>query len=163
MLASASHCDTDVGTVKDRRGYCTVLYCPELNGLTDVWRDIILADGDLLPGEVALIREKCPRAHIHAMQENPLARAMLKEMDLPIDTLRQIYRRVIAGGSMTASVMAQDCGVTVLSILTAVQAFADAGLVEFVPQPYAVRPVTIPKGEKRDIEQTPVIRYIRAL
>ena len=53
-----------VGRAADDRAFNTLLCGVETDALRDVWHDIVLLDGALLPGEAEAIREKCPRAKL---------------------------------------------------------------------------------------------------
>ena len=79
-LLMAAEPDVAVGTVSDPRGFTTLLCAPRPETLTDIWRSVVLLDGDVLPGEAALIREKCPRARLYARKESPELTALLKSL-----------------------------------------------------------------------------------
>ncbi|MGN1369726.1 MAG: single-stranded-DNA-specific exonuclease RecJ [Aristaeellaceae bacterium] len=157
MLAE-NPADTAIGTVKDERAFNTVLMNPELDHLADVWTDIILLDGDLLPGEAAAIAEKCPRAHLHAMKANPAMKALLSQLGMDDDTLRTLYRRVRMGGTMAASQLAADTGLNAPQVLTGIMAFHQVHLAEVSLDPYAVR---LLPPQKCRMDDSPLVRYLR--
>lgn len=157
MLAE-NPADTAIGTVKDERAFNTVLMNPELDHLADVWTDIILLDGDLLPGEAAAIAEKCPRAHLHAMKANPVMKALLSQLGMDDDTLRTLYRRVRLGGTMAASQLAADTGLTAPQVLTGIMAFHQVHLVEASLDPYAVK---LLPPQKCRMDDSSLVRYLR--
>jgi len=152
--------DTAVGFVRDGRGFNTVLMAPQLEKLTDVWTDIVLLDGDLLPGEAALIAQHCPRAKLHALKPDPTLKALLSAIAMDDETLRTLYRRVRLGGTMAPSQLAADTGLTATQALTGLMAFHQVHLVEMSLDPYAVRLLPPVKCRMDDSE---VVRYLRNL
>jgi hypothetical protein len=152
--------DTAIGQVKDERAFNTLLMNPELDKLTDVWTDIVLIDGDLLPGEAASIAEKCPRAHIHVMKANPTMTALLSALAMDDDTLRTLYKRVRMGGTMAPSQLAADTGFTPAQVLIGLMAFHQVRLVEMSLDPYAVK---LLPPEKCRMDDSAIVRYLRAI
>ena len=152
--------DTAIGQVKDERAFNTLLMNPEIDRLTDVWTDVVLIDGDVLPGEAASIAEKCPRARIHAMKPNPAMAVLLSALAMDDDTLRTLYKRVRMGGTMAAGQLAADAGLTSAQVLTGLLAFHQVKLVEMSLDPYAVR---LLPPEKCRMDDSEVVRYLRAI
>jgi len=159
MLGEIS-ADTAIGSVKDARAFNTVLMNPEIDKLTDVWTDIVLLDGDVLPSEASAIAEKCPRAKLHAMKANPVMKALLASLAMDDDTLRTLYKRVRLGGTMAASQLAEDIGLTSAQVLTGLLAFHQVNLVEMSLSPYAVR--LLPPVKCR-MDDSALVRYLRAI
>jgi len=137
-----------------------VLCGPDVTKLKDVWEHIILLDGDVLPGEAAAIAEKCPRAQLHAMKPNPAFVAQLNALALPDEPLRDLYRRLRAGGSTMASQLAQDCGLTVPQVLVGLTAFSQVKLAEVSLEPYAVR---LLPPVKCSMDDSSLVHYLREL
>ncbi len=152
--------DAAIGYVRDGRAFNTLLTAPMPEKLTDVWTDIVLLDGDLLPGEAALIRERCPRAQLHAMKPNPSLKALLASLAMDDETLRSLYRRVRLGGTMAPSQLAADTGLTPEQTLTGLMAFHQVKLVEMSLEPYAVRLLPPVKCRMEDSE---LVRYLRGI
>ena len=150
--------DTAIGSVKDERAFNTLLMNPELDKLRDLWTDIVLLDGDVLPGEAAAIAEKCPRARLHAMKANPAMTALLARLAMDDDTLRGLYRRVRMGGTMALSQLAADTGLSAPQVLTGLLAFHQVKLVELSLNPYAVR---VLPPEKCRMDDSELVRYLR--
>jgi hypothetical protein len=125
-----------------------------------VWTDIVLIDGDVLPGEAASIAEKCPRAKLYAMKANPTMTALLSALAMDDDTLRTLYKRVRMGGTMAPSQLAADTGLTPAQVLIGLMAFHQVRLVEMSLSPYAVR---ILPPERCRIDDSEVVRYLRAI
>ena len=158
--AMTGPCDMAFRLVKDARGFNTVLLTPQLDALRDIWQDVVLLDGDLLPGEAEMIAERCPRASLHALQPNPELTALLQDIAMDDEPLRALYRRARLGGTLAASQLADDCGLTVPQVLTGLTAFHQVKLAEVSLDPYAVR--LLPPVRCR-MDDSPLIRYLRAL
>lgn len=152
-------CDTARGRVRDERGFNTLLLSPELSALRDVWREIVLLDGDALPGEAEAIARQCPRAALHALKLNPVFLALLESLAMDDETLRGLYRRLRRGGTLAASALAADCAMTVPQVLLGLTAFRQVKLAEASLDPYAVR--LLPPVKCR-MDDSPVVRYVRA-
>ncbi len=159
-LCAQTQTDVALSEVKDCRGFNTVLCGPRLDALRDEWREIILLDGDLLPGEAEAIRERCPRATLRALKPNPRFAAQLRAMAMADEPLRELYRRLRQGGSMAVSTLAADCGLTCGQVLVGLTAFMQVGLAEVSLEPYAVRLLPPVKCSMAD---SPLIRYLRGL
>lgn len=151
--------DAAVGRVKDERAFNTLLMNPEWEALKDCWADIILLDGDVLPGEAAAIAEACPRARLHAMKPNPTMTALLSALAMDDDTLRTLYKRVRQGGTMAPGQLASETGLTSAQVLTGLMAFHQVHLVELSLNPYAVK---LLPPEKCRMDDSEVVRYLRA-
>ena len=151
-------CDIAFRRVRDARGFNTVLLTPELDALQDVWRDIVLLDGDVLPGEAQAIMARCPRATMHTMSPNPEFTALLRDVAMDDEALRVLYRRLRLGGSLAAAQLAEDCGMTLPQIFTGLTAFHQVRLAEVSLDPYAVR--LLPPVKCR-MDDSPLIRYLR--
>ena len=150
--------DAAIGQVRDERAFNTLLMNPDLEKLADVWTDIVLIDGDVLPGEAASIAEKCPRAQLHAMKQNPAMTALLSALAMDDDTLRTLYRRVRMGGTMAPGQLAADTGLIPAQVLTGLLAFHQVRLVEMSLDPYAVR---LLPPEKCRMDDSELVRYLR--
>lgn len=152
--------DTALGRVRDMRGFNTLLMAPDIGKLSDIWTDIVLLDGDVLPGEAAMIAGRCPRATLHAMKPNPAFRELLASLAMDDETLRTLYRRVRQGGRMAAGQLGEDTGLTAAQALTGMLAFHQVHLVEMSLEPYAVR---LLPPERCRMEDSALVRYLRAL
>ena len=156
--AMAGPCDVAFRQVRDPRGFNALLLTPDLDALTDTWREIVLLDGDLLPGERDAITARCPRAAIHVMSPNPELAALLRDIAMDDDTLRALYKRLRQGGSLAAPRLAEDCGLTLPQVLVGLTAFMQVGLAEVSLDPYAAR--LLPPVKCR-MDDSPLIRYLR--
>ncbi len=152
--------DTAIGAVRDERGFNTVLMAPEVERLRDLWTDIVLLDGDVLPGEAAMIARQCPRARLHAMKANPAMKALLSSLAMSDDALRTLYKRVRLGGTMAAAQLAADTGLSAEQALVGLLAFHQVKLVEMSLNPYAVR--LLPPVKCR-MDDSALVRYLRRI
>ncbi|MBQ8555777.1 MAG: single-stranded-DNA-specific exonuclease RecJ [Clostridia bacterium] len=159
MLTEAA-LDTAIVQVKDMRAFNTLLMAPAYDKLCDVWTDIILLDGDLLPGEAAAIASACPRAAIHALRPNPLWARLLRSLAMDDDVLRRLYKRVRLGGTMAPGQLAEDTGLSAEQVLTGLMAFHQVKLVEMSLEPYAVR---VLPPQKCTMADSAVVRYLRGM
>ncbi len=152
--------DVAVRRVKDARAFNTLVMHPEYGALADVWTDIVLLDGELLPGEAAAIAEKCPRAQLHAMAKNPALRTLLQQLSMADEPLRTLYRRVRQGGDTSPRQLAADTALTPEQVLVGLMAFHQVQLAELSLAPYALR--LLPPVKCR-MDDSALIRYLRAL
>ena len=157
-MALQGPCDVAFRRVRDERGFNTVLLAPQLDALKDVWREIILLDGDVLPGEAEAIMLRCPRATLHALKPNPDFTALLADVAMDDEPLRVLYRRVRQGGTLAVPQLAEDCGLTVPQVFTGLMAFHQVKLADVSLDPYAVR--LLPPVRCR-MDDSPLIRYLR--
>lgn len=157
MLAGAQ-LDVAVGQVRDGRGFNTLLFGPRLEAVQDIWQHIVLLDGDVLPGEAAALRARCPRAALHALKDAPGLTALLDSLRVEDEPLRNLYRRVRRGGDLTAGALAADTGLTRAQVLVGLTAFQQVKLVQFRLEPYGL--VLLPPVKCR-MDDSPLIRYLR--
>lgn len=158
-FAMTCRADTAIGVVSDPRGFTTILCAPQTGKLTDLWQDIVLLDGHLLPGEADAIRARCPSAHLHALKPNAALMQQLQQLAMDDETLRNVYRQLRKGGDLSARRLSQALSLTEPQILTALTAFSEVQLVQFSLLPYAV--VLLPPVKCR-MDDSPTLRYIRA-
>ena len=157
-VLSGGEADTDVGQVRDARAFNTVLFAPDVEKLRDDWRDVVLLDGETLPGLKELIRQKCPNARLWCLSDAPDdLRMQLAAMTVSEDTLRGLYRRLLRGGTMAASALAQDCGMTEEQVLTGLTVFGQVALVSFKLDPYQL---TLLPMHKVALTDSPLRKYL---
>ena len=155
--------DVAAGSVADARGFNTLLLGPELALLQDVWTDIVLIDGDMLPGEAAEVAARCPRAKITRLPENPALREQLRGITLDRDTLRRLYLCLRQGHVQSLRQLTEAAALSTPQVLTGMTALQQAGLAEMTLSPFMVRLVPLPRGTKADPLDTPVMKYLLAL
>ena len=149
--------DTACGHVRDERAFNTVLCAPDVERLTDVWQDIVLVDGDLLPGEAAAIRAKCPRARLTQLRPNGAVAALVQSLAMDVGTLRRLYSRVRLPDAPSLGKLTADTGLTREQVLVGLTAFSQVGLAELSLAPYALR--LLPPVRCR-MEDSPLMRYL---
>jgi single-stranded-DNA-specific exonuclease len=152
---------------RDPRSFNTLLCAPDLTKLTDQWQHILLADGDLLPGEAALLRERCPRAELHFFRVNPLLKEQLTALALSDEELRTLYRACRAG-NLTPRVLAEKCDMTEAQVLVGLTAFQQVGLAEVQLEPYEAHLILPPPKPKEgqsklSMGDSPLMRYLRQM
>ncbi|MDY4138240.1 MAG: single-stranded-DNA-specific exonuclease RecJ [Eubacteriales bacterium] len=152
--------DTACGHVRDERAFNTVLCAPDVARLTDVWQEIVLVDGDLLPGEAAAIAEKCPRARLSQLRPNGAVAALMQSLAMDDETLRRLYRRLRMPDAPTLRKLETDTGLTREQVLTGLTAFSQVKLVELSLSPYALR--LLPPVKCR-MDDSPLVRYLRGM
>ena len=152
--------DTACGHVRDERAFNTVLCAPDVARLTDVWQEIVLVDGDLLPGEAAAIAEKCPRARLSQLRPNGAVAALMQSLAMDDETLRRLYRRLRMPDAPTLRTLETDTGLTREQVLTGLTAFSQVGLAELSLSPYALR--LLPPVKCR-MDDSPLVRYLRGM
>lgn len=152
--------DFAVNEVRDLRGFNTLLAAPELDKLTDTWQHIVLLDGDVLPGEAAAIRTKCPRARLYALKPNPVFSQLLQSIRVSKEALRELYKAARAGGPLRRGDIAQRLGMTEQQVVTGLTALHQVELVRFSPEPFAL--VMLPM-QKRDPMDSQLMQYLQAI
>lgn len=78
-------------------------------------------------------------------------------MTVSEDTLRGLYRRLLRGGTMAASALAQDCGMTEGQVLTGLTVFGQVALVSFKLDPYQL---TLLPMHKVALTDSPLRKYL---
>lgn len=150
--------DPALHVCRDGLGFNTLLLAPDLDKLQDVWQEIILLDGDVLPGEAAFLAEKCPRAMVKAMKPNPEFIRMLDTLSMEDEVLRELYRRVRGNPGQSLEALAASAGLTEEQVMLGLRAFEQVNLVQFKAEPFRV--VMLPPVKCR-MDDSAVIRYVR--
>lgn len=157
-VLSGGEADTCVGAVRDCRAFNTVLFAPKIDALRDDWQDVVLLDGDALPGLSEAVRRQCPHARLWRMQDAPDAlQAQHSALCVGEDALRGLYKRLLRGGTMALSALAQDCGMTETQVLTGLTIFAQVQLVSFSIDPYQL---TLLPMRKVSLMDSPLRKYL---
>ena len=127
--------------------------------LTDCWHDVVLADGDILPGEADMIRRRCPRARLHRLPDNGRVTARWKQLIPVRDELLGVYFAV-RDGAASLQAIAERAGVEREKALIALTALRECGLIAFTREPWQTRLTGQKKGNPLD---TPVMRLLGRL
>ncbi len=160
VLAAEMELDVQIGRVPDPRGFNTLLLAPDLSALEDVWQQIVLIDGDVLPGEADRIRKMCPRAEIRCLKGSAF-REELGALEMSTDLLREVYKKTaLSIGPIDARQVMQELGITASQLMLALEAFAEVGLIRFTLHPLKVQRMA---GVKASPDDSPVLRYIRKI
>ena len=157
-FAADTGIDSAFGAVRDRRGFHTVLTGVRPDRLSDLWRHIVLLDGDTLPGEAALIRRRCPRAELAVMKPSRWWADTLRGIRMDDETLRNLYRAIRSGENRSLQDVCAASGLGKAQVLTGLAAFRQVSLVEWSLEPWRV---TLLPPVKCSIGDAPVIRYLR--
>ena len=152
--------DAAAGHVADGRGFNTLLLTPDVERLKDVWTDIVLLDGDVLPGEAAAVMAKCPRARLTRLKASPALTALLSSLRMDRDALARLYICLRKGGRLALHQLAEDAGLTAAQVLTGLTALHQAQLAAFSMEPYAVRLLPVEKGTRSNPLDTPLMKYL---
>ena len=150
--------DSAFGEVRDRRAFHTVLTGVQPEKLTDCWQHIVLLDGDTLPGEAALIRQRCPRAKLAAMKPSPRWTELLQAIRMDDDTLRGLYKAIRGSDNRSLQEVCAASCLSMAQVLTGLTAFRQVNLVEWAVEPWRV---TLLPPVKCSIGDATVIRYLR--
>ena len=160
VFASDGMVDVKSGRTDDPRAFNTLLCGAELDALNDVWQDIVLLDGDTLPGEMEAIRIRCPRAKLWKMRENPAWTATVRSLKMDRAAMGKLYVSVKAGQIALSGVTAAS-GMTMEQALTGLTVLAENGLIEFSPEPFAVR--IIAGAGFHPLDESRLYRYLHGI
>ncbi len=158
--AAYGMCDTALRRVTDVRGFNTLLYAPALEEVRDLWQHMVLLDGDVLPGECAMLSRQCPHARLYAMKPAPTLTGLLETLAMDDDTLRRLYAYLRVHASQPLHMLAEGAGLSAEQTAAGLVAFEQVGLVRFGWEPFAV--VMLPPVRCR-MDDSALIRYLRAV
>lgn len=145
---------------KDARGFSCILCGPDISLLEDLWDEIILADGDLIPGEAEAILARCPNAVLSAAPVSSELKNLLEALNMSDDLLRKIYISVRAGCRPITDI-STETGLTFDQIKTALLIFRDTGLVTLDETRWIFDPVL--PARKCSMTDSPLVRRFRRL
>lgn len=136
--------------ISDKRAFHTLLYPARLAELTDVWRCVILADGELLPGEAGLISESCPRAKVLVFPRSPELTEFLKPLALCDDSLRMLYKaaRSLPGASPVK--LMEAAGLTAAQLTAGLHILMEMELLTFEQEPFSLTMLPVKKRSTAD-------------
>ena len=148
------------GAAPDPRSFCTVLFHPVPEQLRDQWRTVVLADGDVLPGEAAMIAARCPRAALWALPENRKCPEALRSLRPDLPALRALVLALQHGAGASPVTLRQACAQREEAVLLGMALLAAAGLAAFTPEPWLARRTDLAKA---DPTATALWRYLESL
>lgn len=153
------HLDGAVGEVRDRRGFNTLLCAPDLSRLKDWWHRVVLLDGDVLPNEVAIIQECCPRAEILVMSKNNKLEDLLRSLPKERAEVGAVYRELKKNNRQSLSSLQSALGMTMIQVKAALSLLHAMGVAEVSFAPYSVRLTEA----KSDLDKCPMAIYLRGV
>ena len=127
------------GEADDPRPFHTLLYLPKLDRLQDVWEKIVLLDGPAYPMERAALEKRCKRAQILSPAPSGGLKAMVRELAVPDEPLRGLYRLLRDGGGRSLASLARASGLSQCQVLAGLCVFSQVGLAEFSAEPFSCR------------------------
>ncbi len=148
------------GMPADPRSYNTVMFSPVPALLRDQWQHIVLVDGELLPGERAMLAQACPRACLHAMAGSDELRTLLRRLCFTREEAAALYRLIRGGGDMSLPRLCSAADLTQEKALVTLAALAEAGLIRFQREPWTVELIPIPAGFKSNPLDAPLARAL---
>lgn len=159
VFASSDRADVRLGRTEDIRAFNTILCGVDIDALKDVWHDIVLLDGELLPGEAECIRERCPRARLRCMKANPALQSLLASLMLDRTAMGKLYRALQAG-QRALSTVCDASGLTAEQAMAGMMVLRQNGLIDYSPEPFAVR--VLPGAGFHPLEESALYRYLQA-
>lgn len=146
--------------ILDRRAFHTLLYPARLTELTDIWRTVILADGELMPGEAALIEKSCPRAKVIALPQSRELTEFLKPLALCDDSLRRLYKAVRSLPGASPVKLAEAAGLAAAQLMAGLHILMEMELLAFAEEPFSL---TMLPMKKRSTEESDLLRALKTL
>lgn len=159
--AFAQDADVVFRETPDPRGFSTLLICPDAERLTDLWQTIVLADGDLLPGEAALLKARCPHAELVQMKPDAAWSDLLDACALSDDRLREAYIALRRPGvaDLTVDRLAETLQLQPLPMLVALRAFEEVRLIQWGCEPWHLQ---LLPPVRCSMESSPTLHYLRS-
>ncbi len=143
----------------DRRCFHTLLFPARLGALHGDWRTVILADGELLPGEAELIAMRCPKARVHALAKSGAARDLLKPLALSDGALRGLYRALKGLAAPRLDRLAERTGLSPVQVKAGLHVFSELSLAAWEEEPFSL---ALLPPVKRNLEDSRILRALRA-
>ena len=153
------------GGMPDPRGFCTIAFNPAPNDLPQAWRRILLADGDLLPGELSWLRNVFPDAEFYALEETAALRGKLRDMRPDRSEVGAVYKLVFAltGDShatlraVAADVIAGKTGLSPEKVMTSLTVLNELSLIDYRADRNTA---SWQSSAKCDLNDAPLMRYL---
>ena len=147
------------GRQPDPRSLNTLLLHPGAGQLRDQWRDVVLLDAEPLPGELTLLREKCPRAVIRraASESGETSREQGRALLSGVEAQRELYR-ALRRGIRELLALEKASGLNRGQTLAALEAMREVGLIGFERENWTI---TLPADPPRvSPGEAPIMRYL---
>jgi hypothetical protein len=136
--------------ISDMRAFHTLLYPARLAELTDMWRCVILADGELMPGEAGLIAKSCPRAKILIFPRSPDLTEFLRPLALCDDSLRRLYKAAKSMPGSSPVKLAEAAGLTEAQLMAGLHILMEMELLTFSEEPFSLAMLPVKKSSTDD-------------
>ncbi len=154
------------GQEPDPRGFCTVAMNPASSlPFRQAWKRVLFADGDLLPGDAAWVRDTFPDAELYALEETSHLRDLLRDIRPDRSETGAVYRllRQMTGvpgaplRTLAVDVLVQKTGLSLMKVMTALTVLQELGLAEYRMQPG----IAVWRSDaKCDLNDAPLVRYL---
>ena len=158
-LARESGCEPFARTVRDPRGFSSVLYLPSFDSLGDVWQTVILQEAELWPGLIPEVRSRCPSAMLFILPGAGSVPDLLKGIVTERAVLGRIWQAVRT--SRSPAVIADMTGVSFRQVCAALGAFRELGLISAERDLNSYR--IIPGVAKVSLESSSLLRYLHRI
>ena len=145
--------------IADRRGFHTLLYPARLPELTDMWRTVILADGELVCGEASLISELCPRARVLVFPRSGELTDFLKPLALCDDSLRKLYKAAKSNPGAPPAKLAEASGLMAAQLVAGLHILMEMELLVFQEEPFTL---TMLPADKRSTDMSGLLQALKA-
>ncbi len=145
--------------IGDRRGFHTLLYPARLPELTDMWRTVVLADGELIPGEASFIAQCCPRASVLVFPRSGELTEFLKPLALDNDSLRRLYMAVRSLPGAYPQQLAQASGLNMAQLMAGLHILMEMTLLTFQEEPFSL---TMLPAVKKSPNESGLLRALKA-
>ena len=146
--------------IDDRRGFHTLLYPARLSELGDSWRTVILADGELVPGEASMIEERCPRARVLVFPRSEELTDFLKPLALCDDSLRTLYKAAKAHPGASPDKLALISGLTGARLMAGLHILMEMELLIFTEEPFSFAMLPM---KKRSTGESDLLQTLKSL
>ncbi len=121
----------------DPRCFATLMHQPRWECIEGHWRDVYLADGEVFPGQVDLLKRQLPGATVHVLPRSQALADLCAVLDAGDDACRRLYKALRTVVFRTAAEAAAYAGLTVPQTEAALCAFHQLGLVDHQSSPFA--------------------------
>ncbi len=148
------------GKIDDRRGFHTLLYPARLSELGDSWRTVILADGELVPGEASMIEERCPRARVLVFPRSGELTDFLKPLALCDDSLRTLYKAAKGHPGASPDKLALISGLTGVQLMAGLHILMEMELLIFTEEPFSFAMLPM---KKRSTGESGLLQTLKSL
>ncbi len=125
------------GAPRDPLCFPTLLLLPRLCQVSGCWRQVVLLDGELLPGEAALWRERLPLAEVAVGPYTPAFQALAAAVDGGDMAYRGLYKLLRSHAFASLAETAKAAGLTAAQARAGLAAFAQLNLIRFTASPFA--------------------------